>query len=243
MMRSEIEKTRLKEYQEAARQVNSCADDEAVHSYRIAARRLQSLLALWRPLIYVPRLERKLGQAVNSLSALRDAQVHAQKFGSKVSKAPPGVVLPLFEPVLRDWWEQREAWGNQPQLGIIYAMALGHRLLMCLDRPEPWALRDWHQLRLQVKEARYAIELLVCAGIASPSWLSELTEWQELLGQLQDRRQWLKRLPGQALSDEEQSARAVSLQQQIEARLATLIERKPLLRQLALGLLRTGRHV
>ena len=41
---------------------------EEVHAYRIAARRLLALLALWRPLIHEPELERRLTRAVGTLS-------------------------------------------------------------------------------------------------------------------------------------------------------------------------------
>ena len=51
---------------------------EEVHAYRIAARRLLALLALWRPLIHEPELERRLTRAAGTLSALRDAQVNVR---------------------------------------------------------------------------------------------------------------------------------------------------------------------
>ena len=57
---------------------------EEVHAYRIAARRLLALLALWRPLIHEPELERRLTRAVGTLSALRDAQVYAQHHGGSL---------------------------------------------------------------------------------------------------------------------------------------------------------------
>ncbi|MGL4892281.1 MAG: CHAD domain-containing protein, partial [Aeromonas veronii] len=68
-------------YQEAARAVREEASEPAVHGYRIAARRLLALLALWRPLTYHPELERRLLRSVGLLSALRDAQVYAECFG------------------------------------------------------------------------------------------------------------------------------------------------------------------
>lgn len=68
-------------YQEAARAVREEASEPAVHGYRIAARRLLALLALWRPLTYHPELERRLLRSVGRLSALRDAQVYAERFG------------------------------------------------------------------------------------------------------------------------------------------------------------------
>lgn len=68
-------------YQEAARAVREEASEPAVHGYHIAARRLLALLALWRPLTYHPELERRLLRSVGRLSALRDAQVYAERFG------------------------------------------------------------------------------------------------------------------------------------------------------------------
>lgn len=68
-------------YQEAARAVREEASEPAVHGYRIAARRLLALLALWRPLTYHPELEQRLLRSVGRLSALRDAQVYAERFG------------------------------------------------------------------------------------------------------------------------------------------------------------------
>lgn len=68
-------------YQEAARALREEASEPAVHGYRIAARRLLALLALWRPLTYHPELERRLLRSVGRLSALRDAQVYAERFG------------------------------------------------------------------------------------------------------------------------------------------------------------------
>ncbi|MGL5200244.1 MAG: CHAD domain-containing protein, partial [Aeromonas veronii] len=68
-------------YQEAARAVREGASEPAVHGYRIAARRLLALLALWRPLTYHPELEQRLLRSVGRLSALRDAQVYAERFG------------------------------------------------------------------------------------------------------------------------------------------------------------------
>ncbi|WP_429101450.1 CHAD domain-containing protein [Aeromonas veronii] len=47
-------------------------------------------------------------------------------------------------------------------------------------------LRRWHRLRLEIKQARYGVELLLDLGSGDPGWLSALTHWQERLGQLQD---------------------------------------------------------
>lgn len=234
-----VEQAVIGNYQEAARQLSQSADETSVHAYRVAARRLQSLLALWRPLIHSPSLERRLARAIARLSALRDAQVHALKFGGAAPASEP-IKAPLFEPALMTWWQQREEWGSQPLLGPLYAMVLGQRLLILLDRDGVWPLRHWHRLRLVIKEARYGIELLVAEGMASHSWLSELSEWQELLGQLQDRRQWLRRLPSERLAAEEESARTVLLEAQIQERLQLLVRRRPVLRELAITLLRSG---
>ena len=44
---------------------------------------------------------------------------------------------------------------------------------------------------------RDVLELLTAQGGGDPAWLSMLVSWQERLGQLQDRRQWLRRLGGE----------------------------------------------
>lgn len=216
------------------------ASETAVHGYRIAARRLQSLLALWRPLIYKPKLERRLARAINRLSALRDAQVHALRFGGEVQVDSRKLDLPDLAADLRDWRQRCEEWGCQPCVGEIYAMYLGQGLLEHIDIEGRWTPRHWHRLRLMVKEARYGCELLVQGGQASPSWLAGLSEWQERLGQLQDRRQWLKRLPEEALKDEERAARQHTLERQMKIRCRELASWLPALRELALKLLRSG---
>ena len=72
------------QYRGAALALRQHKGMEEVHAYRIAARRLLALLALWRPLIHEPELERRLTRAVGTLSALRDAQVYAQHHGGSL---------------------------------------------------------------------------------------------------------------------------------------------------------------
>ena len=78
----------MDQYWAATLALRQRAGSEEVHAYRIATRRLLALLALWRPLIHEPGLERRLMRAAGRLSALRDAQVYAAHFG----------VLGIFRP-------------------------------------------------------------------------------------------------------------------------------------------------
>lgn len=221
-------------FSQASVHLRQGADEEAVHGYRIAGRRVLSLLALWRPLIYEPRLERQLASAIKALSALRDAQVHALHFGDKAG-TKSAVPVPELESALLAWWLRREEWGRQPQLARFYAMSLGAGLLERLDVDGPLALRQWHALRLAVKAGRYGVELLVAQGDAPLGWLAELCEWQELLGQLQDRRQWRRRL---ALEGE--LGTADKLATQLTQRQRQLERRRPVLRELAVRMAQRG---
>ena len=197
------------------------ADVEQVHGYRIAARRLHALLALWRPLIHHPRLELRLQKAVARLSALRDEQVYASQFvhkkgarkegeeksdkGAKaVAKAQPRV--PMLAVSLDEWLDgvAQVPAGFDPLPW--YRLQLGLRLSLLLNRIEDeqsaksrklsndTLLRQWHKVRLEIKQIRYGTELLVAMGAGDPEWLALLGRWQEQLGQLQDGRQWYKRL-------------------------------------------------
>lgn len=195
---------------------------EQVHGYRIAARRLHALLALWRPLIHHPRLERRLQKAVARLSALRDEQVYVSQFvhkgagarreeGSKAGKLPQGMAeaqprVPMLAVSLDEWLDgvAQVPAGFDPLPW--YRLQLGLRLSLLLNRIEDeqsaksrklsndTLLRQWHRVRLEIKQIRYGTELLVAMGAGDPEWLALLGRWQEQLGQLQDGRQWYKRL-------------------------------------------------
>ncbi|MGL5524649.1 MAG: hypothetical protein ACRDCY_12715 [Aeromonas veronii] len=82
-------------YQEAARAVREEASKPAVHGYRITARRLLALLALWRPLTYHPELERRLLRLVGRLSALRMRRSTPSVLASRLS----ALVIPTDQPV------------------------------------------------------------------------------------------------------------------------------------------------
>ncbi len=91
-------------YRHAARAVRREASETHVHGYRIAARRMQALLALWRPALCHSKLERRLQRAIGRLSALRDAQVYAARFGASSTIVLPKVTVPLFRACLPTGW-------------------------------------------------------------------------------------------------------------------------------------------
>ncbi|WP_421325043.1 CHAD domain-containing protein [Aeromonas veronii] len=221
-------------YQEAARAVREEASEPAVHGYRIAARRLLALLALWRPLTYHPELERRLLRSVGRLSALRDAQVYAERFGK-----PPASTgnthksasrVPLLSRRLARWLAAVVQVQDARALASLYQQHLALRLdeaQSALDEPIPCVgksassrqqqLRRWHRLRLEIKLARYGVELLLDLGSGDPSWLSTLTHWQERLGQLQDWRQWRRRLRAEQGGTHKQT----KLRQQLKGKITT----------------------
>ncbi|WP_234915840.1 CHAD domain-containing protein [Aeromonas veronii] len=226
-------------YQEAARALREEASEPAVHGYRIAARRLLALLALWRPLTYHPELERRLLRSVGRLSALRDAQVYAERFGK--SPASTGNThksacrVPLLSRRLARWLaavaQVQDAWA----LALLYQQHLALRLdeaQSAHDEPIPCVgksassrqqqLRRWHRLRLEIKQARYGVELLLDLGSGDPGWLSTLTHWQERLGQLQDWRQWRRRLRAEQGNTRKQTKLRQQLKGKITARLCQL---------------------
>ncbi|MGK4473127.1 CHAD domain-containing protein [Aeromonas molluscorum] len=194
---------------------------EQVHGYRIAARRLHALLALWRPLIYHPRLERRLLNAVRRLSPLRDEQVYASHFvhhkpagkgkgeekeGKGGTSPADSVKVPMLAVALDEWLDAvaQVPAGFDPLAW--YRLQLGLRLSLLLNQSDDEQsakskklkndklLRQWHKVRAEIKQIRYGCELLVAMGAGDPDWLTLLGRWQEQLGQLQDGRQWYKRL-------------------------------------------------
>lgn len=191
----------MDQYWAATLALRQRAGSEEVHAYRIATRRLLSLLALWRPLIHEPGLERRLMRAAGRLSALRDAQVYAAHFGGK---AQPEVVprVPMLTVRLARWLDRLLQVPADFNPLPLFQMHLALGLADCLAEPgleRPSAgnrlrLRHWHRLRLVLKQTRYGVELLVGQGEGDPAWLSMLIEWQDRLGQLQDARQWRRRL-------------------------------------------------
>ncbi|MCH7373503.1 MULTISPECIES: CHAD domain-containing protein [Aeromonas] len=190
----------IDQYGAATLALRQQAEPAEVHAYRIAARRLLALLALWRPLIHQPGLERRLLRATATLSTLRDAQVYEARFGGK----PHGMSaprVPMLTVRLARWLDrlaQVPADFNplplfQMQLALSLADGLAEPGLdACAGKQRQ--LRHWHKLRLILKRTRYGVELLVGQGHGDPAWLVMLTAWQDRLGQLQDARQWLKRL-------------------------------------------------
>lgn len=205
----------IDEYWTAALALRQQAGMAEVHAYRIASRRLLALLALWRPLIYQPGLERRLQRATSKLSALRDAQVFAERFGGK----PHAIVspkAPMLAVRLERWLErlgQVPAEFNplplyQMQLALCLADGLAAPGLDGVSVSHQRQLRHWHKLRLILKQTRYGVELLVGQGEGDSAWLTMLVEWQNRLGQLQDARQWLKRLRSKRASDKRQRQQA-----------------------------------
>lgn len=226
-------------YQEAARAVREEASEPAVHGYRIAARRLLALLALWRPLTYHPELERRLLRSVGRLSALREAQVYAERFGKPPTSTgnthKSACRVPLLSRRLARWIAAVAQVPNGWVLVSLYQQHLALRLdeaqsaldehILCVgksasDRQQQ--LRRWHLLRLEIKQARYGVELLLDLGSGDPSWLSTLTHWQERLGQLQDWRQWRRRLRAEQGHTYQQTKLRQQLKQKITARLHQL---------------------
>ncbi|MFM5617933.1 CHAD domain-containing protein [Aeromonas veronii] len=223
-------------YQEAARAVREEASEPAVHGYRIAARRLLALLALWRPLTYHPELERRLLRSVGRLSALRDAQVYAERFGklpaSTGNTHKSACRLLLLSRRLARWLAAVAQVQVQDArvLAFLYQQHLALRLdeaQSALDEPIPCVgksassrqqqLRRWHRLRLEIKQARYGVELLLDLGSGDPGWLSTLTHWQERLGQLQDWRQWRRRLR----AEQGNTLKQTKLRQQLKGKITT----------------------
>ncbi|MFG0763861.1 CHAD domain-containing protein [Aeromonas media] len=190
----------MEQYWAATLALRQRAGSEEVHGYRIATRRLLALLALWRPLIHEPGLERRLMCAVGRLSALRDAQVYAAHFGGKpLPEAAPRV--PMLTVRLARWLDRLLLVPADFNPLPLFQMHLALGLADCLAAPglehsagNRLRLRHWHRLRLVLKQTRYGVELLVGQGEGDPAWLSMLIEWQDRLGQLQDARQWHRRL-------------------------------------------------
>ncbi|WP_338886718.1 CHAD domain-containing protein [Aeromonas rivipollensis] len=190
----------MDQYWAATLALRQRAGSEEVHGYRIATRRLLALLALWRPLIHEPGLELRLMRAVGRLSALRDAQVYAAHFGGKpLPLAMPRV--PMLAVRLARWLDRMLQVPADFNPLPLFQMHLALGLADCLAEPglehsagNRLRLRHWHRLRLVLKQTRYGVELLVGQGEGDPAWLSMLIEWQDRLGQLQDARQWRRRL-------------------------------------------------
>lgn len=192
-------------YRHAARAVRREASETHVHGYRIAARRMQALLALWRPALCHPKLERRLQRAIGRLSALRDAQVYAARFGASSTIVLPRVTVPLFSGQLARWLDALEQISDTSGLARHYRRHLARRLGGVLSRLDErpagdvshrQPLRRWHHLRLEIKQARYGAELLLELGAGEAQWVSAFSHWQERLGQLQDWRQWRRALKG-----------------------------------------------
>jgi len=226
-------------YQEAARAVRGAASEPTVHEYRIAARRLLALLALWRPLVYHPELERRLLRSVGRLSALRDAHVYAARFGKPAAtitdSPPPACRVPLLSRRLARWLAAVAQVPNAQALASLYQQHLALRLdeaHRALDHPPLFVgksarsrqpqLRRWHRLRLEIKHVRYGVELLLALGEGEPTWLIPLTHWQERLGQLQDWRQWRRRLRAKRGRTHQQVTQRQQLKGKITARLRQL---------------------
>lgn len=182
-------------YQEAARAVREEASEPTVHGYRIAARRLLALLALWRPLIYHPELERCLLRSVGRLSALRDAQVYAERFGkpptSTVDTHKSTCRVSLLSRRLARWLAAVVQVPDARALVPLYQQHLALRLdeAQCALDEYPLSagksahtrrqqLRRWHRLRLEIKQVRYGVELLQALGGGDPGWLVTLTHSQ-----------------------------------------------------------------
>lgn len=192
-------------FRRAARAVRREASEPHVHGYRIAARRLQALIALWRPAVCHPELELRLLRAIARLSKLRDAQVYAMRFGHGVVAAVPRVKVALFSTRLARWLEALEQISEASWLARDYRSDLTRRLdaaLIRLDEAQIGTvsrrqqLCHWHHLRLEIKQARYGAELLLTLGAGQPEWVTLFGDWQERLGQLQDWRQWRRVLKG-----------------------------------------------
>ncbi|QTL93578.1 CHAD domain-containing protein [Aeromonas jandaei] len=192
-------------YRHAARAVRREASETHVHGYRIAARRMQALLALWRPALCHSKLERRLQRAIGRLSALRDAQVYAARFGASSTIVLPRVTVPLFSGLLASWLDALEQISDTSGLARHYRRHLARRLDGALSRLDEHPagdvshrqqLRRWHHLRLEIKQARYGAELLLELGAGEAQWVSAFSHWQERLGQLQDWRQWRRALKG-----------------------------------------------
>lgn len=186
-------------YRHAARAVCREASETHVHGYRIAARRMQALLALWRPALCHSKLERRLQRAIGRLSALRDAQVYAARFGASSTIVLPRVTVPLFSGLFAHLLDELEQISDTSGLARHYRRHLARRLdgaLSRLDEHPAGNVSHRQQLRLEIKQARYGAELLLELGAGEAQWVSAFSHWQERLGQLQDWRQWRRALKG-----------------------------------------------
>ncbi|MFQ2909060.1 CHAD domain-containing protein [Aeromonas allosaccharophila] len=246
-------------YQEAARAVREEASEPTVHGYRIAARCLLALLALWRPLIYHPELERRLLRSVGRLSALRDAQVYAERFGkppaSTVDTHKSTCREPLLSQRLARWLVAVAQVPDARALVPLYQQHLALRLdeAQCALDEYPLSagksahsrrqqLRRWHRLRLEIKQVRYGVELLQALGGGDPGWLATLTHWQERLGQLQDWRQWRRALRAEQGRPHKQTTLRLQLKGKITARLRQLDCQQAELVALKLAMLAGSQH-
>ena len=246
-------------YQEAARAVREEASEPTVHGYRIAARRLLALLALWRPLIYHPELERRLLRSVGRLSALRDAQVYAERFckppASTVDTHKSTCRVPLLSRRLARWLTAVAQVPDARALVPLYQQHLALRLdeAQCALDEHPLStrksahsrrqqLRRWHRLRLEIKQVRYGVELLQALRGGDPGWLATLTHWQERLGQLQDWRQWRRALRAEKGRTHKQTTLRLQLKGKITARLRQLECQQAELVALKLAMLAGSQH-
>ena len=238
---NEQAQTLIARYLAAVMALRQQAGEPEVHDYRIVARRLLALLALWRPLVHHPELEQRLSDAVHRLSALRDAHVYTERYGSLSSwTAPaPHIRVPMLTVRLEAWFEAVSRMPPWIDLAILHQQHLALRLAAGLARFEEAVnaldgerdavlsseekLRHWHKLRLEIKQIRYGVELLLVQGEGESDWLRLLTAWQERLGQLQDWRQWRKLLKRPASKGKRPAARAARAERQ---RLKRKIERR-----------------
>ena len=223
---NEQAQTLIARYLAAVLALRQQAGEPEVHDYRIVARRLLALLALWRPLVHHPELERRLGEAVHRLSTLRDAQVYGERYGAlSPGTAPtPHIRVPMLTVRLEAWFEAVSRMPPWIDLAILHQQHLALRLVAGLARFEEVTdalngedgrafsdekrLRHWHKLRLELKQTRYGVELLLAQGAGESDWLRILTAWQARLGQLQDWRQWRKLLKQPADQGKRPAARA-----------------------------------
>ena len=200
----------------AATRVADENDLEAVHDFRVAARRLSEMLWLWKPVLRAAdadRFRRRLRRQRRALGPLREIEVHLDLLRHLGASSPPAFTHLSTDLERRHRRQRRTA-----------AHGAGH---LTVDHPDAWlgepgGPADWeharaqvearherlrnrvsrafqkartqahdtrlHEARIALKRWRYAIESLEEAGVPDTgrAGLDELAAVQETLGSVQD---------------------------------------------------------
>jgi len=212
-------------------------DLEAVHDFRVAARRLSEMLWLWKPILRAPdadRFRRRLRQQRRALGPLREIEVHLELL-KLLSASSPAAFSGLTTDLERRHRRERraaaraagglraaprEAWlalggpaGWDHARSQIEARhdRLRSRVSRAFERARVQASDTrLHEARIALKRWRYAIESLEEAGVPDTerAGLDELATVQETLGAVQD----LSTLAGRLRQRRSRALRPIQLQ-------------------------------